>query len=76
MPSKIFSSLRTPPHRNIIRSVPQHILKWCIEDLQKVQQHLVEILDTNPSPAVVVKVLDSLKLVKGQVEVIGQRATM
>jgi len=49
MPSKILSTARSAPRRNIIRSVPQHILEWCIEDLQKVQVNLTAILDTNPS---------------------------
>lgn len=74
MSSNIISSARSAPRRNIVRSVPQHILEWCIEDLQKVQQNLVAILDTNPSPAVSDKALDALKLLKGQVEEIGQRA--
>lgn len=74
MSSNIRSSARSAPRRNIIRSVPQHILEWCIEDLQKVQQNLVAILDTNPSPDVADKALDSLKLVKGQLEELGRRA--
>lgn len=76
MPSRILASGRTPPRRNVVRSVPQYVLEWLNEDLDILTEKLKAILDTNPSPEVADLVLDSLKLLKSQSEEIRRRTKL